>query len=82
MKFAAFKARCPYEIGDKIRVQNWEDSAQLPGGVHTITEIVCTHYVKAGKVEFLYELDNSGKLVYIIPPEKKGADSIQAKGGG
>ena len=63
MQFAKFEARCPFELGDKI-----------PDGdkMRTITEIVCLHYVKKQCVEFMYELDNSGKLVYIIPGGRKG----------
>lgn len=55
MKFAAFNARCPFELGDKIR-----DEA---GREHTITDIVALHSMKEMQVRFVYELDNSGKLV-------------------
>ena len=55
MKFAAFNARCPFELGDKIR-----DEA---GREHTITDIVALHSVKTMTVRFLYELDGNGKLV-------------------
>ena len=51
VKFAAFNARCPYELGDKIRD----------------TE------VKEMKVRFVYELDNSGKLVALMPQPQEGA---------
>lgn len=51
MKFAAFNARCPFELGDKIR-----DEA---GREHTITDIVALHSMKEMKVRFVYELDNS-----------------------
>lgn len=80
MKFTAFNAHCPYEIGDKIKfrraVTPWEASAlgihsAFVEEVHTITDIVCEHSVKHGTVTFLYELDNSGKLVQLIPSEKK-----------
>lgn len=71
MKYAEFKAVCPYEIGDKIKVIQEEREE-----VHTITDIVCMHYLKTGTVTFLYELDNSGKLVHIAAtprPEQREA---------
>lgn len=63
MQFAKFEERCPFELGDKI-----------PDGdkMRTITDIVCLHYMKDQRVEFMYELDNSGKLVYIILGTQKG----------
>ena len=71
MKYAEFKAVCPYEIGDKIKVIQEEREE-----VHTITDIVCMHYLKTGAVQFLFELDNSGKLVHIAAtprPEQREA---------
>ena len=65
MKYAEFKAVCPYEIGDKIKAIQEEREE-----VHTITDIVCMHYLKTGAVQFLFELDNSGKLVSIAPAEE------------
>ena len=56
VKFAAFNARCPYELGDKIR--------DTEGKEHTLT---------AMKVRFVYELDNSGKLVALMPQPQEGA---------
>lgn len=92
MKFAAFNARCPFEIGDKIktsrRVSPEEagcfglDPAAVVEEVHTITDIVCVHSVKNGTVTFLYELDNSGKLVHIAAtprPEQREA-ATQSRG--
>lgn len=86
MKLAAFNATCPFEIGDKIksrrRVKPGEaetfrlDPAAVVEEVHTITDIVCVHSVKNGTVTFLYELDNSGKLVHIAAtprPEQREA---------
>ena len=61
VKFAAFNARCPYELGDKIR--------DTEGKEHTITDIVALHSMKEMKVRFVYELDNSGKLVALMPQE-------------
>lgn len=59
MKFAAFNARCPYELGDKIR--------DTEGKEHTITDIVSLHSMKTMTVRFVYELDNSGKAVALMP---------------
>ena len=66
MKFAAFNARCPYELGDKFRDEKGQE--------HTITDIVALHSVKEMKVRFVYELDNSGKLVNLVDrPQQEGA---------
>lgn len=68
MKMAIFNARCPFEIGDKV----------IDGGTgrkKTITDIVCMHYVRSGRVEFLFELDNSGNLVKILSEERPEAGS-------
>ena len=86
MKLAAFNATCPFEIGDKIKTRKLvrEDMAARahlsPATVieeeHTITDIVCQHSVKTGEILFLYELDNSGKLVHIAAtprPEQREA---------
>lgn len=59
MKFAAFNAVCNYKIGDRVVI------AQPEGSIKTITDIACIHYVKSGKVEFLYELNDSGTYVRI-----------------
>ena len=65
VKFAAFNARCPYELGDKIR--------DTEGKEHTITDIVALHSIKEMKVRFVYELDNSGKLVNLMAgPQREG----------
>ena len=65
MKFAAFNARCPFELGDKIR-----DEA---GREHTITDIVALHSMKEMQVRFVYELDNSGNLVNLMAgPQLEG----------
>ena len=65
MKFAAFNARCPYELGDKIR--------DTEGKEHTITDIVALHSMKTMTVRFVYDLDGSGKLVALIPEPQEGA---------
>ena len=62
---AQFRAFCPFQIGDELR--------DTSGKVHTITDIACVHYVRAGKVEFRFELDRSGQYAPIdiqdAPPE-------------
>lgn len=89
MQFARFNARCPFEIGDKIksrrRVSPEEaanfnlSAAAVVEEVHTITDIVCEHSVKHGTVVFLYELDNSGKLVHIIAPRDEKQDTPKSE---
>lgn len=49
MQMAAFNAVCPYEIGDKINAVKAVNGQLFSVGVSTITDIACTHYVKAGK---------------------------------
>lgn len=70
-------ACCPYEIGDKIvterEIHPPELAFKFPAAVHTITDIVCQHSVKTGEILFLYELDNSGKLVVIAAAEERRA---------
>ena len=66
MKFAAFNARCPYELGDKIR--------DTEGKEHTITDIVALHSMKTMTVRFAYELDNSGKAVALMPKLQERAE--------
>ena len=56
MQAVTFVASCPFEIGDKIRAGK---------RVHIITDIVCMHHVKSGEIKFLYELDDSRKLVFL-----------------
>lgn len=80
MKFTAFNATCPFEIGDKIKSRRRAtpgeaeafrlDPAAVVEEVHTITDIVCEHSVKNGTVTFLYELDDSGKLVHIVAAQR------------
>ena len=80
MKLAAFNATCPFEIGDKIteRREIHPTGLAFNGPVftevtHTITDIVCQHSVNTGEILFLYELDNSGKLVVIAAAEERRA---------
>lgn len=67
MKYAAFNAVCPYELGDKIR--------DTDGKEHTITDIVALHSMKTMSVRFVYELDNGGNLVGLMPQQQEGAVS-------
>lgn len=65
MKTAQFNTYCPYEIGDKIKVLHVEPlnpvrAFAVHEEVHTITDIMCVHYLRGGNVEFRLELDNSG----------------------
>lgn len=76
MKYAAFQAVSPFEIGQRImtpvtseiRSPTWDGSITVIEGVkeHTITDIVCKHYLKTGETTFEYELDNSGQYVKIL----------------
>ena len=68
MKYSSFNATCPYEIGDRFN-----DMAR--GTSHTITDIVCVHYVKSGRVEFAYELDNSGEYAVIREAVQDGINA-------
>lgn len=75
MKMAAFKMVCPLEIGDKVAVRITEsgikEAVYLPDKsvtvlcgefeIHIITDIVTLHFLKDGKVSFVYELDGSKK---------------------
>jgi len=63
MKFSALEVNCPFTLGDVIC-----DGDKA----HTITNVVCLQYRKNPHEEIMYELDNSGELVYIIPTIKRG----------
>ena len=52
MQVTEFRASCPFELGDGFRTAD--------GVQHTITNIVCSHYLKENQVEFLFELDGTG----------------------
>lgn len=82
MKLVAFNATCPFEIGDKIKARKditpymaalFNVTGAFVEEEYTITDIVCQHSVKTGEVIFLYELDNSGKLVAIAAAEERRA---------
>jgi len=76
MQIAAFNAKCPYEIGDRVNVIKTAGSngnGQIFSvGTATITDIACTHYLKSGKILFTYELDGSGQYAPLISPQEAG----------
>ena len=76
MQMAAFSAKCPYEIGDRVVVievagtnENGVMYTQREG---VITDIACTHYVKTGKIIFTYELNGSGRYERIMTIKEAG----------
>lgn len=75
MKVAAFSAKCPYEIGDKIQVIKEIHTGgrkQYMTEPATITDIACTHYLKSGEVHFTYELDGSGAYIPFVTAQEAG----------
>lgn len=74
MQIAAFSAKCPYEIGDRVVIL--EAAARNENGIMytqregVITDIACTHYIKTGKVIFTYELNGSGRYERIATLKK------------
>lgn len=72
-----FTAKCPLELGDTVAILPGEAATlyYLPEGVkldketaktaelHTVTEIMAQHFVKAQKVVFAYQLDNTEDFV-------------------
>lgn len=76
MQMAAFSAKSPYEIGDKIQVIDGaardKDGALYMIRLATITDIACTHYLRAGRVLFTYELDGSGEYIPLITAKEAG----------
>lgn len=78
MQTAAFSAKSPYEIGDKIQVitpaRMNQDEVLYMTTYATITDIACTHYLREGRVLFTYELDGSGKYIPLITAKEAGLD--------
>ena len=74
MQMAAFSARSPYEIGDKIQVIT--PAGKNQDGAFTtyatITDIACTHYLRGNRVLFTYELDGSGEYIPLITAKEAG----------
>ena len=76
MQVAAFSARSPYEIGDKIQVitpagKNQEGALYMTTYAKR-TDIACTHFQRENRVLFTYELDGSGKYERIMPLKEAG----------
>ena len=61
---AKFNVRCPYQLNDKVILENEQTAV--------ITDIMTVYSLKSGKAEFQYELNNSGQYVRFATPEKKG----------
>ena len=64
MQVAAFSAKCPFEIGDKVVIleaagEN-KERIRYTERSGVITDSACTHYIKTGEVVFTYELNGSG----------------------
>ena len=57
MKAIKFKAKCPYEIGDKVQFDKGGNRR-----VMEITDIITQVSVKTGKIAFILELDGWYKL--------------------
>ena len=70
MQFASFKARCPAQIGDHVIVRETSTAGMTVTRERVVTDIAITHFVREGRIEFSYELDNSHKYVRLgIPGE-------------
>ena len=76
IQVAAFSAKSPYEIGDKIKVITTagknRDGALYMTRLATITDIACTHYLRENKVLFTYELDGSREYIPLITTKEAG----------
>lgn len=57
MKTIKFKAKCPYEIGDKIRFEKAGRVNKME-----ITDIIAEKSEKTGKINFVLELNGWYKL--------------------
>lgn len=57
MKAIKFKAKCPYEIGDKIQFEKCGDKK-----IMEITDIITQLSAKTGRITFILELDGWYKL--------------------
>lgn len=92
-----FKAQCPLELGDTVAIFPGEAATlyYLPDGVkleeetakkaelHKVTEIMAQHFVKAQKVVFAYQLDNTEDFVtYTVKvPVQQMAKAVDTGGG-
>ena len=57
MKLIKFKAKCPYEIGDKVQFEKCGNKK-----VMEVTDIITQISAKSGQVTFILELDGWCKL--------------------
>ena len=57
MKAIKFKAKCPYEIGDKIQFEKGGETK-----IMQITDIITQVSAKTGSITFILELDGWYKL--------------------
>lgn len=97
MKLQAFNARCPLEVGDKVIIreeekgmtayytpENLKIPAELLGsGVECIiTDIAVIHFFREGKIQFQYELNNSGiyEPLIVKMPVKFLSDELKRRG--
>ena len=76
MQVAAFSAKCPFEIGDKVVIleaagEN-KERIRYTERSGVITDIACTHYLRANRVLFTYELDRSGEYIPLITAAEAG----------
>lgn len=55
MRLVKFKAKCPYEIGDKVQFDSTKN-------IMTITDIITQVSAKTGKITFILELDGKYKI--------------------
>lgn len=52
MRILKFKAKCPYEVGDRVR---FEKGGELQ--VMAVTDIITQISAKTGRIKFILELD-------------------------
>ena len=57
MKVIKFKAKCPYEIGDKVQFKKCGNEKAME-----ITDIITQVSAKSGQITFILELDGWYKL--------------------
>lgn len=57
MQAIAFKARCPYELGDRVRIEQGEGAVTME-----ITDIITQMSARTGGVKFILELDHWYKV--------------------
>ena len=97
MKLQAFNARCPLEVGDKVIIRREEErkvayytpeKIRVPeellesGTECVITDIAVIHLLRGGKIQFQYELNNSGiyESMRVKMPAKFLSDELERLG--